>query len=134
MSNFNRALLRQIKESVFEKRAFIPSEKMQQQIAQAQEAGVIEPPPPEKSAQQPGQLEQIAGMMQEGFNAILQGQQQLAQMLQQIQAVGEKRKMTDKERIDRLEQMLESSMAPQGGNPAVMAGGVPPEGQMPPQQ
>jgi len=127
MSKFNKELLSQIK------RAFVPSEQMQQQVATAQQEGAIQPSAPGQEMPPQG-MQEIMGLLQEGFNAVIQGQQQLAQMVQQMGMTmqqgggqGEKKKSTN-ERIDQLEQMVQQlvggGVAPQGApmpaDPAAM--------------
>lgn len=126
MSKFNKALLGQIKDSLFTKEAFIPSPQMQQQIVEAQNAGAVPPDPAQQQAGADGGsqvgLEQLAQMMQTGFDGLNQGLQQLAQMIQQSAAQapagGEKeKKLSTTERIDRLEQMLQQAMGGGGEAP-----------------
>jgi hypothetical protein len=133
MSKFNKNLLSEIKDKLYSKNAFIPSPQMQEQIVQAQQEGVVPPPDPNAGANGEAPrmgFDELAQLVQEGFQAIIQGQQQLAQMIQQQAAMaaaggGEKgKKLSTNDRITRLEEMLQQAM---GGAPA-------PEGAAPPEQ
>jgi len=150
MSKFNISKLESIKRRLSgqEKVAFVPAPLMQQKISEAQQAGAIPPPPAppqDPNAPQGGQpeptLNDVMGMMQEGFNAVLQTLQQIGQMMTQQQQMGgpagdgPNKKMSNTDRIAKLEEMLMQMSggggAPPPGDPG-MAGGAPPP-PMPPQ-
>ena len=124
----NRKLLQEVKD-LFQKSGFVPSPQTQEGIAAAQQQGAIPPPDPAQQQQQVDpMMEQLAGLIQEGFNAVLQGQQQLMQLIQQqaatMQQGGGQKKPSTNERIEMLEktiaQLTQGGM-PAGGSPEDMA-------------
>lgn len=139
MSQFDLNLLAETKKSL-EKKAFVPSPQTQQAAAEAQQAGMIPPPAPGPGQTDPNQPQigfpELASLIQQGFEAVLGGQQQIAQLVQQLSATvqqmaatgagGKAKKPSAEERLTKLEQMLQQ----QGGGapaPAPDAGqGAPP--------
>jgi hypothetical protein len=126
MSQSAKELLKEVK-SILDKKGFVPSPQMQEQVAAAQQAGAIPPPDPAQQQAQPSpEIQQLAGMMQEGFNAVLGAMEQLAQLIQQSAAPagaqgGQQKKPSTTERLEIIEQTL--AQLSQGGAPA----GAPPE-------
>jgi len=142
MSHFNKALLRQIKDAISTKQAFIPSPQTQEQIVAAQQSGALPPPePPTPGADgtpPPVGFDQIAQMIQQSNEAVMQALQQIGQMTQQIGQIvqtqsqqgggEEKKKMSVGDRLTKLEEMLAQAMGGGGAPPQdPNAGALPPE-------
>lgn len=144
MQDFDTDLLREVIAKV-NKTAFVASPQTQEAISAGQQEGSLPPPPPPApgtDAQPAIGFPELAQMMQQGFDGIMQGMQQLAQMVQQssmdlqtmkMSGGKEGKKKSVAERLDQLEQMFAQATGgapPAEGAPAEQA---PPE-QMPPEQ
>lgn len=132
MSSFDRHLLEQtIKAVNFRKEAFVPSPQTQQAIAEAQQSGALPPPPQGQGQADPNQPQigfpELMSLVQQGFEAVMGAQQQLAQMVQQQAALiqqmqatgagGKAKKPSVDERISKLEQMLQQATGGAGAPP-----------------
>lgn len=140
MGNFDLKLLQEVMQKV-NKLAFVPSSNTQEAISAGQQNGTLPPPPPPApgSGDQPAiGFPEMAQMMQQGFEGIMQNIQQIGQMLQQVMTDQQAMKMSGNqggkkksvaERLDQLEQMFAQAT----GQPAQAPQGAAPE-QAPPQE
>lgn len=148
MEKFDTNLLKEVMQSI-NKLAFVPSSGTQEAISAGQQDGTLPPPPPPApgSGDQPQiGFPELAQMLQQGFDGVMQGMQQLAQMLQQTTMDLQTMKMSGNqggkkksvaERLDQLEQMFAQATGqpaqPQQAAPeqAAPEQGAPAEGQPP---
>ena len=152
MQTFDIELLHEVMQK-FNKQAFVASPQTQEAISSGQQQGALPPP----AAPTPGTGEQpqigfpeLAQLIQQGLEGIMQGMQQLAQMVQQssmdlqtmkMSGGKEEKKKSVAERLDQLEQMFAQatggSPAPETGEQPTAAQGqpaeVPPGAEQPPQ-
>jgi hypothetical protein len=116
MKDFDLNLLHEVMGKVT-KTAFVPSPQTQEAAAMAQQEGLIQPTAPAPGSGDQPQIgfNEIAQMLQQGIEALMQTQQQMAQMLQQavseiqmmkVSGTGTGKKKSVAERLDQLEQML----------------------------
>jgi hypothetical protein len=149
MKDFDLNLLHEVISKV-SKTAFVPSPQTQEAAAMAQQEGLIQPTAPAPGSGDQPQIgfNEIAQMLQQGIEALMQTQQQMAQMLQQavseiqmmkVSGTGTGKKKSVAERLDQLEQMLIQGGAmpqdPMAGQQAQPQEEQPPqETQQPPMQ
>lgn len=143
MKDFDLNLLQEVISKV-NKTAFVPSPQTQEAAAMAQQEGLIQPTAPAPGSGDQPQIgfNEIAQMLQQGLEAIVQGQQQMAQMLQQavseiqmmkMSGTGTGKKKSVAERLDQLEQMLlQGGAMPQ--SPATAEQQTPPQEEQPTQE
>lgn len=149
MKDFDLNLLHEVINKV-SKKAFVPSPQTQEAAAMAQQEGLIQPTAPAPGSGDQPQIgfNEIAQMLQQGIEALMQTQQQMAQMLQQavseiqmmkMSGTGTGKKKSVAERLDQLEQMLlqggampQDPMAAQQAQPQEEQ--PPQEAQQPPMQ
>ncbi len=131
MSKFNLQLLQEVKQKLNSKTAFVASPQTQQAISSAQQQGVIEQTQPAPGTEENPQIgfPEIAQLLQQGLQQIIEMQQQSMQLIQQlsveIQAMkmggkgGEKKKSVQ-ERLDQIEGLMAqlTSGADQGAQQA----------------
>lgn len=116
MKDFDLNLLQEVIEKI-NKSAFVASPQTQEAAAMAQQEGLIQPTPPAPGSEGQPQIgfNEVAQLMQQGFEALMSGQEQLAQVIQQVVSEiqvmkmsggGAAKKKSVSERLDQLEQML----------------------------
>jgi hypothetical protein len=138
MKDFDLNLLQEVVQKI-NKIAFVPSPQTQEAAAMAQQEGLIQPtqPAPGSSDQPQIGFNEIAQLIQQGIEAMMQAQQQgFQQVLGELQllkvsgsANGKKKSVA--ERLDQLEQML--IQGTQSAQPTPQQE-QPPAEQQPPQQ
>lgn len=138
MKDFDLNLLQEVVQKI-NKIAFVPSPQTQEAAAMAQQEGLIQPtqPAPGSSDQPQIGFNEIAQLIQQGLEAVMQAQQQgFQQVLGELQllkvsgsANGKKKSVA--ERLDQLEQML--IQGTQSAQP-IPQQEQPPAEQQPPQQ
>jgi hypothetical protein len=127
MKDFDLNLLQEVVQKI-NKFAFVPSPQTQEAAAMAQQEGLIQPtqPAPGSSDQPQIGFNEIAQLIQQGIEAVMQAQQQgFQQVLGELQLLkvsgaGNGKKKSVAERLDQLEQMLiqGTQSAPQEQPPA----------------
>ena len=113
MKDFDLNLLQEVVQKI-NKFAFVPSPQTQEAAAMAQQEGLIQPtqPAPGSSDQPQIGFNEIAQLIQQGIEAVMQAQQQgFQQVLGELQLLkvsgaGNGKKKSVAERLDQLEQML----------------------------
>lgn len=115
MKDFDLNLLQEVIEKI-NKTAFVASPQTQEAAAMAQQEGLIQPTQPAPGSQDQPQIgfNEVAQLMQQGFEALMSGQEQIAQVIQQVvseiqvmkMSGGTNKKKSVSERLDQLEQML----------------------------
>lgn len=117
MSKFNLQLLKEVKQKLNNKTAFVASPQTQQAISSAQQQGAIEPTQPAPGTEENPQIgfPELYQLLQQGLQQVMEMQQQSMQLMQQlsveIQAMkmggkgGEKKKSVQ-ERLDQIEGLM----------------------------